>query len=192
VGELAERTGLHENTVRDHLNVLVSEGWVLRRPGVPAGRGRPRLRFQAATGRELRTDPEAAARLDRSVHDALRVQAVLGVDHRSGDAPGTLTRSAEGDRQVLALFAHLDGLGTEPTLSEDGEHLDLWHCPHDVPPGAGTAPACRVHLALAREVLEQAGGPVTAAALHPHAVPGPCRVVLRDAGADPGPHPART
>lgn len=46
-GELAAATGLHPNTTREHLRVLVDEGQVDARPGAPEGRGRPSTRYRA-------------------------------------------------------------------------------------------------------------------------------------------------
>ena len=45
LADLAAVTGLHENTLRDHLHVLESEGFVVRRTEHRGTRGRPRDNF---------------------------------------------------------------------------------------------------------------------------------------------------
>ncbi len=181
VGELADLADVHENTVRDHLSILVAAGLVSRERGTPNGRGRPRIQYRAAIGRELRADPAASTRLERSIDEAKRIQSALSDDPCAPPAcseQGVLTGSSAGDRQVLALFGHLDEMGLEPTLDPEELALDLWHCPHQVPIGAAPAPACRVHLALARSVLDQIDGPVRAADLLPHVGPDRCTLAL--------------
>ena len=38
---LVKHSGLHENTVRGHLEQLMADRYITRSPGAPAGRGRP-------------------------------------------------------------------------------------------------------------------------------------------------------
>jgi predicted ArsR family transcriptional regulator len=40
---VAEVVGLHQNTVRGHLDVLVDAGYAVRRAEAPRGPGRPRI-----------------------------------------------------------------------------------------------------------------------------------------------------
>ncbi len=46
VAELSEATGLHENTIRGHLDRLCSDGFLRSERTPPSGRGRPSLRWQ--------------------------------------------------------------------------------------------------------------------------------------------------
>ena len=43
VGEIAQYVGLHQNTVRSHLDLLVDSGYAMRRSEAPSGPGRPRV-----------------------------------------------------------------------------------------------------------------------------------------------------
>ncbi|MDR2997255.1 MAG: hypothetical protein LBU78_03960, partial [Microbacterium sp.] len=45
--ELVAATGLHENTVRGHLERLLADGHIVREQEAPSGRGRPSLRWHA-------------------------------------------------------------------------------------------------------------------------------------------------
>ena len=54
LAELAETTGLHENTVRGHLDALLQAGHVSRLRATPSGRGRPAWSYVA------REEPYAA------------------------------------------------------------------------------------------------------------------------------------
>ena len=48
--EIAQRLGVHPNTIRFHLDHLVETGRVERVPVPPAGRGRPKLAFRLRRG----------------------------------------------------------------------------------------------------------------------------------------------
>ncbi len=52
VVEVAEHVGLHQNTVRSHLDLLVKAGYAVRRTEVPSGPGRPRVVYQATEAPE--------------------------------------------------------------------------------------------------------------------------------------------
>ncbi|HEU0042466.1 MAG TPA: helix-turn-helix domain-containing protein, partial [Jiangellaceae bacterium] len=58
IAALVAASGLHQNTVREHLDALVSVGLARRVTGVARGRGRPAWRYQAVEPRE--TEPAAA------------------------------------------------------------------------------------------------------------------------------------
>ena len=47
VVEVAAHVGLHQNTVRSHLDLLVEAGYAVRRTEAPSGPGRPRVVYEA-------------------------------------------------------------------------------------------------------------------------------------------------
>ena len=47
VFEVAQRVGLHQNTVRSHLDLLVQAGYAVRRTEAANGPGRPRVVYEA-------------------------------------------------------------------------------------------------------------------------------------------------
>ena len=52
VGEVAQHVGLHQNTVRSHLDLLVDAGYAIRRSEAPSGPGRPRVVYEATAAPE--------------------------------------------------------------------------------------------------------------------------------------------
>ena len=50
VSEIADRIGVHPNTVRFHLDALVGDGIVERVPDTPSGPGRPRAGYRPRPG----------------------------------------------------------------------------------------------------------------------------------------------
>ncbi|WP_313280985.1 helix-turn-helix domain-containing protein, partial [Timonella senegalensis] len=59
IAALTQRVGLHENTVRGHLDALLSDGFITRSPAEPDGRGRPSWLWQAST-----PSPQSAGALE--------------------------------------------------------------------------------------------------------------------------------
>jgi predicted ArsR family transcriptional regulator len=207
VGDLAAEVGLHENSTREHLRVLVDAGYAARDAGVPAGRGRPRMRYRAVRPlpQPATSAPGAAAVAQAALARALldgygtAPQDVAESARRHGfragaalpnvvDMPDVPVRAADddGEPQVRALGSHLERMGFEPRLAPDGSAYHLRRCPFLDLARARPDVVCQVHLGLAQAVLARAGGPVRAEAIVPFASPGVC--VLRLAGtAAPGP-----
>lgn len=193
---LAARTGLHENTVREHLARLVDARYVVRETERRTTRGRPRTVYRATAGDDARTDPGAARHLGESVARARLTSLLLGgygtavqdvpeAARRAGramldDLPDP--RTVPGD-QVLALESHLDQLGFDPVLSADGSTFDLWRCPFLDLARERPEVVCSVHLGLAQRVLEQVGGPVRAERLVPFVGPRHCELHLSSVGS---------
>ena len=53
ITELVAATGLHANTVREHVQRLIDAGYVIAETERRTTRGRPRVLYSAATGAEL-------------------------------------------------------------------------------------------------------------------------------------------
>lgn len=214
VERVADLVGLHVNTTREHLEVLVAAGLASRTAEARATRGRPRtlytargpagpdgepwLRDQlsrvllAGYGRPL-AEPGAAA--ERAAEG---LAAELGA---VGAAAGTGARAAgDGARADAA-----DGAaGADADAARDrqvaalrehfarlgfdpeirGSEVRLRRCPVLDLAHERAEVVCGVHLGLARGVLARVGGPVSAAGIVPFAGPGYC--VLRLAGAVAG------
>ena len=125
-------------------------------------------------GRSL-TATRSAVSVDReqrvSAHDvAVRTDAVA---EATGSCPAVADAIA-GLVQLAALEAHFEDLGFEPEGDADRLEVHLHRCPfldlaHERP-----EIVCSVHLGLARGVLAQEGGPLTAEWLEPFVEPQHC------------------
>ena len=160
--ELADRMGLHANTVRRHLELLVEYGHV-RALREESGRpGRPRRVYTAvdrpdpeqrnyhllasvlAAYLRAAEEPEAAA-----VAAGERFGAELVEPWRAGETAATLER----------VVRMLDDIGFQPELTADRTAIRLHHCPfHEL---ARDQPdiVCGIHLGLIRGALLQLGAP---------------------------------
>ena len=208
---LAARTGLHENTVREHLERLVEARYVVREREHRTTRGRPRTVYRAVCRDDVQRDPGSARHLAESVARARLTSLLLqgygtGVDDVAASARAAgramvdeLPAPPSGALdQLVALEAHLDQLGFDPLLDRERATFDLWRCPFLDLARQRPEVVCSVHLGLARGVLEQVGGPVRAERLVPFAAPRRCELHLsgvdtRTAGppTPPTPHAAR-
>ena len=179
---LAAESGLHVNTVREHLEALERRGLVQRESAAPRGRGRPALLYRAV-------DPT-----DRSEYAGLAT-ALAALIHRTSDHPHDdavaagegwgreLARSKAGPqptaqaarRQVVAL---LDDLGFAPETDRRSAVVRLTQCPlldaaHRYPDVV-----CGVHLGIVRAALDEFGTETAGAALFPFSEPGACGLKL--------------
>lgn len=184
VEALVKASGLHHNTVREHLSALVHRGLVVREPAPAVGRGRPAWLYRAASA-DVAAAPEyaglasaLAAMIARTSTSPANDAQLAGSDwgHRLAverDArPGTDPRSAR--RAVVDL---LDELGFDPTSDEDGRTVRLHSCPLLRAAVEHPEVVCAVHLGLAKGALVEYGQDPSGTSLDPFAEPGAC--VLR-------------
>ncbi|MEU4607317.1 helix-turn-helix domain-containing protein [Kribbella sp. NPDC023972] len=186
VTELAGRLGVHPNTVRFHLDALVTQGLVDRRLEKPSGRGRPRTVHTPRPGMDrggqrqyqllakillgqLSTGPDAGA----AAEDAGRNWGGYLVEpvpptHQPG--------AAEATQRLSALMTDL-GFAPEPD-SEAAERIRLRHCPFLELAEEFTSTLCPLHLGLMQGALSEIRAPITATSLEPFAEPDACIVKL--------------
>lgn len=170
--DLATVTGLHENTLRDHLRVLEAEGFVVRRTEHRGKRGRPRDIFDPS-GPDT-PSPVTAQRVETAKrHGDLMRSVVL----QTTAADETVAH------QFDALYEHLDDVGLDPQLDEETLTVDLSPCAfHDLVDDR-MAMLCHVHAELIRGVLQQAGGPLEVNRLLPLVTPHRCHLALKIASS---------
>ena len=189
VTEVAERLGVHTNTVRFHLEALLSEGAVERETQQPDGRGRPRTVYAPRPG------------LDRGGARDYELLARILVSRFAADGPDAADRAREagtawgrqlvrkpdpfrrptGDESVEHLIDLLAGLGFAPErgTGQDGTELvRLRRCPFLELAEEYGAVVCPLHLGLMQGALRELDAPVTAAALEPFGEPDACLVRL--------------
>ena len=105
VAEIAERVGLHVNTVRGHLELLVHLGNVSRETEHRGGRGRPRVLYELATDEPRQQD--AYRTLAAVLANELSI--VGGTDQGTADEAGLLWAQAlvEEGRLLVELVERL-------------------------------------------------------------------------------------
>jgi predicted ArsR family transcriptional regulator len=182
---LARAAGLHQNTVRDHLDALVDAGLATRSSAPPSGRGRPAWLYQAT-----RADPEAAseyaglaAALASAIHhrSSNPVQDALVAGHTWGEElarahPAPARRSATAARRgVVELLADL---GFAPEADARHDEVRLTRCPLLNAAQRYPDVVCGVHLGLAQGALAEYGADPEQARLLPFAEPGACLLRL--------------
>lgn len=164
-GELAERLGLHPNTVRPHLERMREAGLLevetVRRGTV----GRPQLRYSWAPGAPgLGLDPPAhtllagllAALAESQGADA---KGAAGLGRRWGARSASRRQNARGC--LAALMGELERLGFDPAESEEGTgsrvRVEFLHCPFQELAEAYPELVCNLHRGIVEGVVEAAG-----------------------------------
>lgn len=193
---LAEATGIHENTVRFHLDRLLDEGLVERRPGTSSGPGRPPLTFVARQERPGRDNYELIAQvlsdsLSGSSPDPARAAREAGRqwgrsrirDEESGRAPGGVAWG-RGDGAVLERLTHLlreAGFAPELVPADEGAAVRVHRCPFLSLSREDQTVPCGVHLGLMEGALEAQGSTLQVARLEPFVTPSLCVAHLEGA-----------
>jgi predicted ArsR family transcriptional regulator len=163
-GELAERLGLHANTVRLHLERLREAGLVDVEPVHRGTVGRPQHVYSLAPGAPgLGFDPPSytllagllatlAERVGADADDAAAAGRSWGVE------VGRRTRSKSC---VRALSAEMDRLGFDPAAEAGpGRTTDIafLHCPFRELAEAYPELVCNLHRGICEGVVEAVGG----------------------------------
>jgi len=186
VTAIARQLGVHPNTVRFHLDVLVASG--LAEQAAPAHRrpGRPAQLFRSVPA----MDP-AGPRHYQLLAEIL-VQSVAAGPEPSvhaadaGRAWGRSLAGTPGDGEPVArLVSLLDDLGFDPDLrvSADGQRVGLRHCPFLELARERAQVVCPIHLGLMQGAMAAWGAQDTVSRLAPFAEPDLCVAHLAPAGA---------
>lgn len=168
LGELQERTGLHPNTLRGHLDAIVAGGNASRIASRSGGRGRPAWSYlarepeYAALAMALASGLDQGPATDSDTNDGAgdgepQARTLDPAAVRGGRAWGEQLRSqlgaVEDDRErVLLALAHT---GFAPEA--DGDHVKLHACPILEAARSHPAVVCAVHLGLVEGVLGTEG-----------------------------------
>ena len=173
VTELADSTGLHHNTAREHLHRLIEAGFVDSESIPSVGRGRPQLLYRAARNRQ---DPVRQRRQESSENRTALLRRLLPVREVTGEDEART-------RQLDSLDDHMEQCGFDAEINAGGTHMTMFGCPfaglaHDNPQ------VCEVHFNLVQDALAIDDGPMRATELHPFCGPDTCTVDLHDSDAD--------
>ncbi|MFK4807982.1 ArsR family transcriptional regulator [Microbacterium sp. ZW CA_36] len=170
VSELVAATGLHANTVREHVQRLMHAGYVIAETERRTTRGRPRVLYSAATGDGEASSPVAIRRAEAAARRGDLLRRMYGSDT---DAE----LGADALHQLDALVEDLGDAGFDPLVDERALTVDLTPCPH-APAAEHRGTLCHVHVGIMDGVLAQAGGPLRVEGIAPSCDPTQCVVQL--------------
>lgn len=184
--EMAERTGLHLNTARFHLDALVEQGLAQRHAEERGTPGRPRIRYVATAS----DDPEGVR--SYGLLAEMLVGLVRGLDPESGAAAEAgrawgrhlVDRAApsehvDADEALARLDALMAAVGFAPeTIEEGAPEVRLHHCPFLEVATASPEIVCAMHRGLIEGALGELGAPLEVRELQPWATPRVCVATL--------------
>jgi predicted ArsR family transcriptional regulator len=182
---LSTATGLHPNTLRDHLDALERAGLVRRRAAAPQGPGRPPALYETVADTDASHSEYAglatvlASTIHRTSSDPRRAAISAGAQwgHELAAAHGRPEEAgaASARREVVAV---LEETGFAPEPDRDGSVVRLTRCPLLDTARRFPDVVCAVHLGIVRGALEEYDADPEPAELFPFSEPGACRLHL--------------
>lgn len=186
IEQVSEATGLHVNTVRNHLEVLHAAGRVERRREVPRGPGRPAFLFTVAPDAQD-TRHRLVAELLSQLHESeapARMRAAAARWAAAACGEGECPPHATPEDAVRGAVVVLGDLGFDARLDAVGDRVELRSCPYaDLV--AARPVICDIHAALLVEVLHTSHQPVRLRRLDVWARPGLCVAHLERPDREP-------
>jgi predicted ArsR family transcriptional regulator len=182
---IADRLGVHPNTVRFHLDTLVADGQVEQVEYGRKGPGRPPLMLRAVRQMdrggtrhyrilaEILIKALAAERNPRAKAVAAGRAWARELDSRLESPP---VGAVGAEEAIDKLVAALDELGFAPERrNSDGEQrVGLRHCPFLELAETGASVVCPIHLGLMQGALETWAAPVSVDRLDAFVEPDLC------------------
>ena len=191
IAAVTRACGLHENTVRAHLEDLLRDGYLSRERAVSEGRGRPAWLWEAKKPIEHSPYASLASALATVLHEtsAHPVQDAVGAGKVWGREL-TLKQQGEhhGDRPAEAARSHvvdmLEEVGFAPEPDASNEHVVLTRCPLIEAASKHPDIVCGVHLGIIRGAFAEMGLDGSSSTLLPFSAPGQCALHLRAAASE--------
>ncbi|WP_157558975.1 helix-turn-helix transcriptional regulator [Nocardioides sp. Soil774] len=152
LSELQDLTGLHQNTLRGHLDALVAAGSASRIASRGGGRGRPAWGYLAREPEYAALAMALASGLDAGEGRALDPAAVRGGRAWGERLRDQLGAVEDGHERVLLALTHT---GFSPEA--DGDRVVLHSCPLLDAARSHPAVVCAVHLGMVEGVLGREG-----------------------------------
>lgn len=185
VREVAQRTGLHPNTARFHLEALTDAGLAVRETEERETPGRPRIGYRAvADGPAGRRRYRLLAEMLTSLIAATMSEPGRAAEDAGREWGGYLTeqpppyQKLSAGQAVAKLTTIMEELGFAPqgeTGPDSGQYrLCLRHCPFREVAEQHQDVICSLHLGLMRGALARMRAPVTAERLDPFIEPSLC------------------
>jgi predicted ArsR family transcriptional regulator len=179
IDQLCESTGLHPNTLRPHLELLLAVGSISREQGAREGRGRPPWHYRAVQSPAQLERRRLETALLRQLHEADSGELASAAATRWAAQQGEQPRAARTvDEAVDDVGESLSRIGFEVTITPGRDRVDLGDCPYaDLV--AERPVICDIHAALLQQLLEGSGQPVALDRLEVWSSPGTCTAHLR-------------
>lgn len=155
---IVERTGLHANTVRGHLDVLLAAGSIAREVADTGGRGRPRWLYRAAAPQASPYQFLAQA-LSAQLARSDGAEFAEAAAERWSQALPELPIAFSPDEAVDEATDALNRLGFNAIASPVGDAISITGCPYAELVDDNPV-ICDIHTALVVRLLEQTGQPV--------------------------------
>lgn len=189
VQELADRSGLHQNTVRAHLEVLAEAGLVASSLESRSTPGRPRRLFTALPRSEEREHELLAAAFAGLLEPLADGAQLARASGRSWGSclverlPPTVEPDEEGTVSHLVDLLARRGFAPE----REGRTVAMCRCPFQELAERYPAVVCGFHAGLVDGALEGVGSPLRVGELRPWVGPSRCeaRLVPREGPAAP-------
>ena len=186
LAELSALSGLHENTLRAHLQALADQGLVARRAAEPEGRGRPAWLWFAtddrASSEYAGLAGALATALARSSRDPAADSVETGIEWgRSLTRVQRVEPTTTPRARRTAVVELMSTLGFGPETGRTAESVRLTQCPLLETAREHPQVVCNVHAGLVRGALAELGDETTEVGLEPFAEPGACLLHLREA-----------
>lgn len=187
--ELGKLVGLHPNTVRFHVERLIAAGLVRQVTAPAAGRGRPRVLYEAAAG--VTSAPDSGYQLlaqilagylattERAQATAESAGRAWGRYLTEKPQPFAQVSAEEATEKVVGLFGEL-GFMPEAVEQAGEKRILLHRCPFRQMSDANQKVACAVHLGMLKGALSEMGAPVEATRLDPFVEPTLCVAHLHE------------
>jgi predicted ArsR family transcriptional regulator len=197
VREVAQRTGLHQNTARFHLEALVEAGLASRDTEDRQSPGRPRVAYRASGGAAGdRRSYRLLAQMLASLISGTMAEPAAAAEAAGREWGAYLTptpppyQRISADDAIARLtealgemgFAPEAGTGREAGAIAGRHEIRLRQCPFAEVARRHADVICSLHLGLMQGMLTQSRAPLTAEALHPNAAPGLCVATFGVAG----------
>jgi predicted ArsR family transcriptional regulator len=194
VEALADQVGLHANTVRWHLGILVDAGLVTEASVSSGERGRPRFGYRIVPG-ALDQHPGGFRLLAELLAEVVaRGGGAATIEAVSRERGAALIEQAHDDGRsdpsaVRAVMGLLEQFGFQPRLrrTRAGQRIDMRPCPFGDTARTYRDIVCPLHLGLIRGAFASLESATDASSLEPFVKPDLCVAHL----AGPQPRPAR-
>lgn len=190
--QVADRTGLHPNTARFHLDALMEAGLASRAPQARSAPGRPSITYQATGGGPAgKRRYRLLAQMLTSLITGMLPQPERAATEAGREWGAYLTepsppyRRPDAGEAIEKLAAVMAELGFAPQTEADGPQyrLRLHECPFLEVARQHQDVVCSLHLGLMQGALAQMRAPVSATRLEPFAEPSVCVAHLRPASS---------